>query len=754
MLEEKNRIQRECLEKEPPFCTAACPFNLDILDFTAKIARGNFTAAYRAYRDQVAFPDIVSRLCGAPCRSVCPRRESDEAIRLSDLEKAAVSFTQRKEPNNYNLPSKRQRVAIVGAGPCGLSCALRFASNNYEVTVFDRADRIGGKLWDLLPPEIFLRDIGQSFAKARYTLITGRRIGELSEIDADAIFIATGKDGASFGLRPETGVTPTKRPGVFLGGMLCGSDPAEAIADGMKAFTHIEQYLKTSSMPITQNPQETRAFVDPIRLGQTSAGPSARGNFPKADAVAEAKRCLRCQCDSCKLRCDLMQYYSKTPPKIADDIYATVHPNSLFGGDTFAKRMIGTCNLCGACKDACPVDLDLGNYVLEGRRALQNMKKWSWAYHDFWIADMRHAMGEHAREVRFAPGRNVCKTVFFPGCQLGASDPDYVLESYAWLLERDADTALCLSCCGAPAFWAGLDEEFETARKSLEQDLASLGNPIVITACPTCTKMFARLFPGMATRSLVSLIADAGFKPERAVNGDIYAVYDPCAARNDDDLPRAVRGLAADAGYVTEELSRAKSNPGCCGWGGHVSIANPDFAKFRIDRLIAQSPFPYIAYCANCRDILAKAGKPALHILDVIFDLGEADRVAPGWSDRRKNRERLKSKLGQGFGGEGNARPDPNAPLILSEALRARISDDHILEDDVLETVSFCEAGGRTVTIPETGEKCGFHMIGNLTIWVSYIPEDGGFRVTRVYGHRMRIVLEGMWNGRRVDPDL
>ncbi|MDR2356356.1 MAG: NAD(P)-binding protein [Clostridiales Family XIII bacterium] len=756
MLKEKLHIQQECLETEPPFCTAACPFGLDVLDFTAKIAQGNFTAAYRAFRDKVNFPDIVSRLCGAPCRPVCPRTELDEAVRLPALERAVVAFTDRRAPNKYNVPKKKQRIAIIGAGPCGLSCALRFASNNYDVTIFEKEGRIGGRLWELLPREIFLRDIERSFANVRYELKAHVEIKSLFEIDADAVLIATGREGDSFGMRPGTaGFAPSEAPGVFLGGMLCGTDPAGAIADGMKAFTFIERYLKTAVMRKAPKAAKTKARIDPTRSDRAPCFPPAHEDLSREDAVSEAKRCLRCVCDACKLRCDFMRYYKKTPPRIAEDIYCTIHPGGLFGGDTFAKRMTGSCNLCGACKDACPRGLDPCGFIRNGRQALQRAKKWSWAYHDFWISDMRHAMGAHARERKFAPGRSACAFVFFPGCQLGASNPEYVLESYSWLLEKNPDTALWLSCCGAPAFWAGREDESRVALESLHGDWMALGKPAVITACPTCTKMFAQWIPSMKTFSLLSMMADAGFRPRRAATGEACAIFAPCAARNDDSLRRAVRALAKNAGYAIEEPSQAKDASGCCSWGGHISIANPDFANFQIGRRIARSPLPYIAYCSNCRDIFAGAGKPCLHILDVLFDLGEADRMAPGQSDRRRNRERLKTLALRGFWGEGGSdSPHGDDALILSDALRARISNDHILEEDVREVVLFCERGGRTVLFPETGEKCGFHMIGNLTLWVRYASENGRFRVTGVYGHRMRIVPEEMWNGRKVDPDL
>jgi len=158
----KEKI-KTCLQNEPAFCTAACPFHLDIHDFMPKMQRGGFNAAYRTYLNTVGFPGIVSELCHEPCKNVCPRRLKDEAIAMKHLEKAAIKYARDLNPNSYNLAPKNKKIAIIGAGISGLGCALRLASKKYNVTVFERTDRIGGHLWDVLPPEVFLADIERQF---------------------------------------------------------------------------------------------------------------------------------------------------------------------------------------------------------------------------------------------------------------------------------------------------------------------------------------------------------------------------------------------------------------------------------------------------------------------------------------------------------------------------------------------------------------------------------------------------------------
>ncbi|MEG1973129.1 MAG: FAD-dependent oxidoreductase, partial [Oscillospiraceae bacterium] len=195
----KNEIDEKCLQDEPAFCTAVCPFSLDTRDFAAKMQRGGFGAAYRTYVNTVAFPEIVSRFCDEPCKKACIRGRVDSSISLKMLEAAAVKYAPNPKPNSYNMPSKNKKIAIIGAGLSGLGCALRLASQKYEVTVYEASQRIGGELWSLSPNGDFLEEIERQFQFEDYTLHLDSKILSLEDIKSDAIYIATGKDGEDFG---------------------------------------------------------------------------------------------------------------------------------------------------------------------------------------------------------------------------------------------------------------------------------------------------------------------------------------------------------------------------------------------------------------------------------------------------------------------------------------------------------------------------------------------------------------------------
>ncbi len=165
-----NELVKDCLQFEQAFCSAKCPFNLDIRDFVGKLQQGRYNVAYKTYQNSVGFPSIVNALCPEPCKDVCPLKENGGSISLKLLEASSMNYARNKEPDQYNMPQKDKRIAIIGGGISGLACALRLSTKKYNVTVFEKSNRIGGHLYDLLSPEIFLEDINLQFKYENYTL--------------------------------------------------------------------------------------------------------------------------------------------------------------------------------------------------------------------------------------------------------------------------------------------------------------------------------------------------------------------------------------------------------------------------------------------------------------------------------------------------------------------------------------------------------------------------------------------------------
>lgn len=736
---------KDCMQNEPSFCTAACPFHLDVHEFIPKMQRGGFNSAYRTYLNSVGFPVIVSELCNEPCKSVCPRKITDDSVNMKLLEKSCINYARNLDPNSYNIPKKNKRVAIIGAGISGLGCALRLSSKKYDVTVFEKSGRIGGSLWNLMDPELFLEDIKRQFMHEEYNLCLNTEITDLDSLDFDAVYVATGKNGNNFGLeRNYDGAYASSRKGVFLGGELCGKNTIEALADGLDATRAIERYIKTGNMNEEELSKETKIKIDTdlIAPAEQAIVPD-NGIYAKEDAIEEAKRCMLCSCDACIRNCDLMKYYQKFPKRIGEEVHITIHPGTLDGNGTVATRLISTCNHCGLCKEVCPVDIDTGEFLLQSHYAMRKKGAMPWVFHDFWLKDMEFTNGEKAFLCKIPEGYNQSKYVYFPGCQLGASDPAYVVESYRYLLKHNKDTALLLHCCGAPADWAGDEAVHDRTIESIRNSWIEIGKPTLIFSCATCKQMFDKYMPEIKGVFIYELMSDWGINIKKRTD-ETVSVFDPCTSRHEANLQHSVRILAKHAHLTLNPLPYEGKYARCCSWGGQPSIANPSYARDVVKSRIAEGDSTYVAYCANCRDIFAQAGKTAYHIFDILFDLNDSVRPAPTFTQRRKNRIMLKKQLLNEFWNyDVNMEPENNKiRLYISSGLKQKINSEMILEEDIEAVIDHCENTGRKILDPESGHFIGHMKVDNMTFWVEYAPRDDGFELFKAYGHRMSIVEE------------
>jgi NADPH-dependent glutamate synthase beta subunit-like oxidoreductase len=362
-----------CRQNDKPFCTQKCPFHLDVLDFQSKMANSNYNAAYKTFRNAVGFPDIVVALCPEYCASVCPRKDLDHSVQLSLLEKTCVAKATKKEPTDYNVPLKARKIAVIGAGISGLACALRLTQKKYDVTIFEKTGRPGGKLWDIMPPKIFLEDIAKQFKYEKIELKFNTEITNIDEIRRqgfETVYIATGKGGRHFGTMAQADDSLClldREIAVFAGGSLAGKDPVRALADGLDMAWAIEVFLKTGKLEYPSEAGPCRAVADPDKLQKTDAViPTDNGLFTDEEAAAEAARCIRCQCNACMKYCDVCAYHNKWPMRIRDDIMATVafstSPSML--KKTPAKRLMNTCTQCGLCDEVCPENIEIGGMLL------------------------------------------------------------------------------------------------------------------------------------------------------------------------------------------------------------------------------------------------------------------------------------------------------------------------------------------------------------------------------------------------------
>lgn len=765
-----------CIQREVPYCQASCPFHLELSDFIEKVKRGAFDAAYKTYKNAVAFPAIVSALCHEPCQLDCPMGQGvygGSAIELRGLERTIIAEAKNQEPVFYNLPLKNRRVAIIGAGISGLGCALRLTARKYEVEIFEASDRMGGHLWQLadgsvlvggLTPETFLKEFNHQLSMEAYTLHYNtevKSLEELAEQGFSAAYVATGERGNQFGLLDQE--EPYRVMGdmaCYAGGSLLGKSTIEALADGLNMATVIEAFLKTGNLSVPTDSRSSKVQVDPSRLS-FQIGPSmdATGKFSAAEAKQEAERCVLCQCDSCKIYCDIVSYTGKWPIRIKDEVHATMQEGQADVKPIPAKRLINTCTHCGLCEEVCPSHIDMDSMLMEARKGLHQLNRMPWAFHDFWLRDMEFANGDWSSLVRKPMGTTQSKYAFFPGCQLGASEPRYVEETYQWLLGHEPDMALFLKCCGIPVKWSGDEERYQKAIDELAQDWEGLGKPDLVVACPTCMNQLSSHFPGAKVISLYEFMEErGGLTPADNGNQGTWSIFDPCATTGKSGIRQAVREIAKKAKVKLEPLPIQEAHSACCSYGGHVATANRDYADYVVDKRIKESENPYITYCINCRDAFLGAGKKTLHILDLLFGDGGYGGHAPlaTVTERRHHRVALKKQLLKEYWGEEmeEYKPEVAITLTMSDEVRAKLNRERILEEEIAAVIEFCERTGRKISLVERGTISGYRQIGYMTYWVEYQKVAEGFELVNAYCHRMKIELEAVWNGRKTDLDV
>ena len=306
---------------------------------------------------------------------------------------------------------------------------------------------------------------------------------------------------------------------------------------------------------------------------------------------------------------------------------------------------------------------------------------------------------------------------------------------------------LLLSCCGAPAEWAGQKAMHEETVNYLRSAWESLGRPKIIFACTNCQKEFAQYIPEAEGCSVYELL-DTQLKDIPVLQKDFgAAVFDPCASRNLPDAQQAVRSLAEKAGLKLEQLPKERRLAQCCSWGGNIEIANPRYADSMAKNRIEQSAAPYVVYCANCRDIFAKRGKATLHILDILFPDNENGldwaRKAPTASESRENRRMLKRAMLAEYGTEEEqpvAEENKELPLLIDPELLEKMDRLYLLREDMEAAVAYCERTGNSLLDAKTNVHVGHMMVGNMTVWVEYLVAEDHRVLVNTYAHRMKIV--------------
>jgi Fe-S oxidoreductase len=738
----------KCLQDEPAPCSAYCPLHLDVAAVMAEAEKGDFKKAYKLLEKRIPFTGIVCMICDHPCEDVCVRKDAGSAISISDVEKAAVMYGRVPFKKSVFLPKANGRIAVAGGGLSGLTAAFELNKKGFGVTIFEQADRLGGRIWnyaDQIPGGLIdeeLQIISNLGVNVQYNKRVSKDSLEALFSDFGAVYLGTGAWAEQLSIDHVS--LQTAEPRLFAGGRLCGDESVIfAVSSGKRAAASIERFIKGVSM--TASREREGSFETPMKYSANGLEPSFRteksgGSYSKAEAAQEAARCMKCRCRECRNACAHLQKYDITPKSYGRQIY--INENVIMGS-RYSNKMINSCALCGLCKEQCPAGVGMAEIIHETRESMVLRSKMPPSAHDFALKDMEFSNSGRFFMLKQPPGKTGKNAgyIFYPGCQLAASSPEHVMDAYKYLMDNVREgAAVMLGCCGAPADWAGCRDLMLENAETFRRVWREAGNPAFILACSSCASVFERYMPEIPNISLWEVIDRFGAQNKKTPGLKTIAVHDACAARHDSAVQESVRSIASKLGYKITELNYSRENTKCCGYGGLVFYANREQEIAFADNRIGESEEDFLVYCAMCKDLFTERGKRAFHILDLVFG-SDAENYAlkamPSLSERRANRSLLKRRLVKEIWGEDeDVSIADESRLIISPQVKRAMEDRLILTEDINDALS--SPNGRFYN-PEDDSYLASVRKKNVTYWVRYQEKENGALIQKVYSHRMNI---------------
>ncbi len=751
------KIGDRCIYDEPAACTARCPIHVDVPAFVAEMEKGDFKKAYKILEKRMPFTRIIGMICDHPCEGVCVREAAGEAIRISELEKAAVSYGYTQPKKIRPIPKKVGRAAVIGGGLSGISAALELDKKGFKVTIYEKSDKLGGRLWDYEGAALdkaVIEEEFQIFGKSGIEVILNRRISpkDLKEIikEYNAVFLGTGEWDENLQINPET--FQTGYSSLFAGGSLLYKKGSVilSVSSGRRAAASMERYVKKISMTAAR--EREGSFETPLKYEAEDIEPAAAvvrtaDVYSEHEAVNEAGRCFKCRCTKCIDSCSHMKKFNISPKNYIRQIN---NNENVIMGTRYANKMINSCTMCGLCGEQCHVGVNMKDIIQETRESMVEQGKMPVSAHDFALKDMEFSNSGQFFMVKSPPAIPEARYFFYPGCQLSASSPEHVEKAYKYLLSRIKEgVGIMLGCCGAPADWAGRHDLTEKSIERLRNAWTETGKPTFILACSSCCGIFEKYLPEIPFISLWEIFESYGL-PETARNGKnhVLNVHDACSTRHNKNIHDSLRNIAVKLGYEIKELKYSKEKTKCCGYGGLVYFANKEQTESFVKDRINESDEDILVYCAMCKDLFVEGGKSTYHILDLIF--GEnpdetAHKKMPNLSQRHANRAWLKNRLLSEIWKE-----DPEMYLDKKNVLNLEIPHEiwkvmeerFILVEDIEKVIEHSEISGERFYNPEDSSYLANLRIKNVTYWVRYAKKEDGIHIISVYSHRMEIVRE------------
>lgn len=184
-------------------CVATCPAHVDVQEYLRQVSDGNFEAAIRVIKERNPFPLVCGRVCPHPCEVACRRNIVDEPVAIDDVKRFAAEWDLAREHPwmPKKAPATGKRIAVVGAGPSGLSAAYYCAVAGHDVTVFEKQPHAGGMMRYGIPeyrlPKAMLDKEIATIEALGVRILTGEALGtsvrlEGLQQDFDAVYLAVG----------------------------------------------------------------------------------------------------------------------------------------------------------------------------------------------------------------------------------------------------------------------------------------------------------------------------------------------------------------------------------------------------------------------------------------------------------------------------------------------------------------------------------------------------------------------------------
>lgn len=195
---------QRCLQCKNRPCVEGCPVNIDIPDFIKEIAKGDFDKAVEVLKTKTNLPAVCGRVCPyeEQCEGKCTLLKLGEPVGIGRLERFLADYARKKGEKLPKLPEfTGKKIAVVGAGPAGLTCAGDLAKMGHKVVVFEAFHAPGGVLMYGIPEFRLPKDIVKSEVdyienlgvKINYDVVVGKTIDVKELLDEyDAVFVGTG----------------------------------------------------------------------------------------------------------------------------------------------------------------------------------------------------------------------------------------------------------------------------------------------------------------------------------------------------------------------------------------------------------------------------------------------------------------------------------------------------------------------------------------------------------------------------------